>query len=109
VSPIRSSEENEEELARVQARSRKYQRELEDLTEANDTLTKENQSLRSRARRNEPVKPSRHGAYASGRADVDLLRTGSNEAMTATDGSAGSRDGSVAGDGSNAPTNGQLP
>lgn len=38
----------EEEIVRLNTKVRKYQREVEDLTEANETLTKENQGLRGR-------------------------------------------------------------
>lgn len=46
----RQVEEMEEEISRINSKTRKYQREVEDLTEANDTLTKENQALRARLR-----------------------------------------------------------
>jgi myosin protein heavy chain len=46
----RQVEEVEEEISRERTKSRKLQRELDDLTEAIDTLTRDNQQLRSRTR-----------------------------------------------------------
>jgi hypothetical protein len=73
------------------------------VNEANDTLTRENQTLRGGARRVPNAGGARQRAsYAVGSAGSGLNRldgTGSQELLQ-TDGSTGSRDGSLAGDNS---------
>lgn len=46
----RELDDKDEELSRVNAKCRKLQREAEDLSEANETLTRENSGLRNKSR-----------------------------------------------------------
>jgi len=107
-------EEAEEEVSRANAKSRKFQREVDDLTEANEQLTRDMAAIRNRTRSNRPGnesqagRPSRFGGRASA-ASSGWERTGSNEnVLDMTDGSTGSKEGSLPDEGAHYGTNGDA-
>uniref|UniRef100_A0A915KIZ5 Myosin tail domain-containing protein n=1 Tax=Romanomermis culicivorax TaxID=13658 RepID=A0A915KIZ5_ROMCU len=101
----RQVEELEEEMARLNAKIRKCNRELEDLNETNETLAKENQLLRNRNKTYSRIESRTTRAVMQSRLTSDWNR-GSTDALNMTDGSAGSRDGSIADDSVALPANG---
>lgn len=102
----RQVEELEEETARLNAKVRKCNRELEDLTEQNENLQKEMQLLRTRTK-SYRIDSRTTRAYIATRSVVGSeWNRGSSDALNMTDGSAGSRDGSIADESAPPQTNG---
>ncbi|KFD61976.1 hypothetical protein M514_05674 [Trichuris suis] len=99
--------ENDEETDRILQRSRKFQREVEELHEVNESLTKEISHFRGRMRRlGMDGLGSTKGnlSFAGFRSSSSILnKIGSNELLDASDGSVASRDESI-GEDNNVPT-----
>jgi len=105
----RQIDEMEEEMTRLSAKTRRFQREIEDLTEANETLTNELKSLRSRKNVTRTEVRTTRTIIGGQRIGSDYNQHGSTDHLNMTDGSAGSREGSLADEvfPGGAPTNGE--
>ncbi|KAK6766355.1 hypothetical protein RB195_025951 [Necator americanus] len=81
----RQLDEQEEEMTRERAKSRNLQREIDDLTEANDTLTRENNSLRGGAARRNRENMRLRSAYQIPGSSDNLTRNDDEDGSIGTE------------------------
>ncbi|VDM76368.1 unnamed protein product [Strongylus vulgaris] len=82
----RQLDEQEEEMTRERAKSRSLQREIDDLTEANDTLIRENNNLRGGAARRNRENMRLRSAYQIPGSSDNLTRNDDEDGSIGTEG-----------------------